>query len=132
VRRLIAAAWLCAILAGGGCGEDEEAPSRSQKAPALTVPAGGTVRIVGKEYSFEPSEVEVKGAGPLTLTLRNEGALAHNVKVVKDEQELGGTPTFPGGRTESGRVNLEHGNYRMLCTVGDHAELGMVGTLRVR
>jgi uncharacterized cupredoxin-like copper-binding protein len=29
-------------------------------------------------------------------------------------------------------VNLEHGNYEMFCTVGDHAELGMNGELEVR
>jgi uncharacterized cupredoxin-like copper-binding protein len=29
-------------------------------------------------------------------------------------------------------VNLEHGRYEMVCTVGDHAELGMTGELEVR
>ena len=38
----------------------------------------------------------------------------------------------PGGESRSARLNLEHGNYEILCTVGDHAELGMTGTLRVR
>jgi uncharacterized cupredoxin-like copper-binding protein len=29
-------------------------------------------------------------------------------------------------------VNLEHGRYDMVCTVGDHADLGMRGSLQVR
>jgi plastocyanin len=111
-----------------GCGDDDEdAPERS-----VTVPAGGTVRVIADEYSFDPDRVVVRGAGPLTISLRNRGELAHNLKLFRGDEEIGGTPTFPGGRTESGRVNLEHGNYEMVCTVGDHAELGMTGTMRVR
>ena len=64
--------------------------------------------------------------------LENRGSLAHNLKVFDGETELGGTPTFPGGREESGTVELEPGEYRMVCTVGDHEELGMTGTLEVR
>ena len=88
--------------------------------------------MVGREYSFDPAAVVVRGAGRLTLTLRNEGSLAHNLKVVRGGEQVGGTPSFPGGRSESARVNLEHGGYELVCTVGDHAELGMTGTLTVR
>jgi plastocyanin len=44
---------------------------------------------------------------------------------------LGGTDTFPAGQTESGSVRVESGEYEFVCTVGDHAELGMKGTLKV-
>jgi plastocyanin len=116
---------LCSLLALG-CGDDDS-PGRT-----VTVPANATVEVVGREYSFDPETVVVRGAGPLTLRLRNEGSLAHNLKVFRGDEEIGGTPSFPGGRTESARVNLEHGNYELICTVGDHAELGMKGTLSVR
>jgi plastocyanin len=66
------------------------------------------------------------------LLLENQGTLAHNLKIFDGDEELGGTPTFPGGRTESGTVELPPGEYRMVCTVGDHERLGMVGTLEVR
>ena len=66
------------------------------------------------------------------MTLRNEGSLAHNLKVLRGDEEVSGTPTLPAGRTESARLNLEHGSYRIICSVGDHEELGMTGTLRVR
>ena len=115
-----------ASLVGLGCGADD-APERS-----VTVPANGEVTVVGREYSFDPAGIVVKGAGRLTLTLRNEGSLAHNIKVLRGAEEIGGTPSFPAGRSESATLNLEHGSYEYVCTVGDHAELGMTGELTVR
>jgi plastocyanin len=88
--------------------------------------------VVAAEYSFDPSSIQVSGAGRLTLTLRNEGSLAHNLKLFRGDEEIGGTSTLPAGRSESVRLNLEHGSYRMVCTVGDHEQLGMKGTVLVR
>jgi plastocyanin len=96
-----------------------------------TAPAGGAVHVVAKEYSFDPSTIVLRGPGTLRVTLSNEGSLAHNLKVLKDGEVLGGTDTFPAGQTESGSVRVEPGEYEFVCTVGDHAELGMKGTLRV-
>jgi plastocyanin len=126
MRRLTPLIAILAILGAGCGGDDEQAATR----PA-TVGAGGTLRVVGTEYSFDPESVLVKRAGPLTISLRNDGSLAHNLRLFRDGQELGGTPTFTGGRTESARVTLEHGRYEMVCTVGNHADLGMTGTLEV-
>ena len=87
--------------------------------------------MVAKEYSFDPSEIVVRAPGTLELTLRNEGSLAHNLKLRSDGREVGGTPSFPGGRSESARLELPRGDYELVCTVGDHAELGMRGELTV-
>jgi plastocyanin len=127
VRRLAVIATLFAVPVAACGGDDDDASARS-----VTVPAGAAVGVVADEYFFDPARVIMRGAGPLTIRLRNRGELAHNLKLFRGDEEVGGTPTFPGGRTESGRVNVEHGNYEMVCTVGDHAELGMTGTVRVR
>jgi plastocyanin len=125
LRRFALTFGLCPLLALG-CGGDD-APERT-----VTVPANGEVRVVGREYSFDPSGIVVKGAGRLRIGLRNEGSLAHNIKVRRGGEQLGGTPSFPAGESESALVVLEHGNYELVCTVGDHAELGMKGELTVR
>ena len=109
-----------------GCGDRDE-PGRT-----VTAPANSTLRVVANEYSFDPSTIVLQGAGTLTVTLRNKGSLAHNLKVLSGDEEIDGTPTLPAGRTESARLNLERGSYRIICSVGDHEELGMTGTLRVR
>jgi plastocyanin len=89
------------------------------------------VRVTAKEYSFDPSTIVVRGAGTLRLTLGNKGTLAHNIKVEKDGRVLGGTPAFAAGESRSATVRLPKGTYDFLCTVGDHAELGMKGKLNV-
>jgi uncharacterized cupredoxin-like copper-binding protein len=119
----------CALLlAAAGCGGGEKGgPARS-----ATVDAGGTLRVSAREYSFDPNRVVVKGAGELRIVLRNEGDLAHDIHLERDGRDLGGTPPFPGGGTKSATLRLRPGSYKLLCTVGDHAELGMTGKLEVR
>ena len=125
MRRSALTLAVCPLLALG-CGGDDR-PKRT-----VTVPANGKLTVVGREYSFDPSGIVVKGAGRLTLTLRNEGSLAHNLKVLRGSEQVGGTPSFPGGQSRTALVVLEHGNYELVCTVGDHEELGMKGELTVR
>ena len=125
MRRFALLLALCPLLVLG-CGDEDE-PGRT-----VTAPANSKLSVLADEYSFDPSAIVLQGAGTLTVTLRNEGSLAHNLKVLRGDEEVAGTPTLPAGRTESARLNLEHGTYRIICSVGDHAELGMTGTLRVR
>jgi plastocyanin len=108
-----------------GCGGNDEPGG------TVTAPAGGSVRVAAKEYSFDPSTIVVRGAGTLRITLDNRGSLAHDIKVEKDGRVIGGTPAFPAGEKRSATLRLASGTYDFLCTVDDHAELGMKGTLRV-
>jgi plastocyanin len=125
MRRLAAPLAAVALMAGCG-GDDDDGPGRT-----VTVDSTATVRITADEYSFDPERIVLERGGPLTIELRNDGDLAHNLRLRRGDREVGGTPTFPGGRTESGRVQLQPGTYEMICTVGDHADLGMTGELEV-
>jgi plastocyanin len=108
-----------------GCGGDDE------QGRTVTAPASGAVQVVAKEYSFDPATIVMRGPGTLSVRLVNEGSLAHNLRLMKDGEELGGTPSFPAGEARSARLRVERGSYEFICTVGDHAELGMRGTLKV-
>jgi|GEM_PF-1241759 len=123
---MLVAALSAATLAACG-GEEPEA------GPAVTVRAADPVEVVADEYRFDPSSVVVEGGGaPVELVLDNQGAIAHNLRLFDGPDEVGGTPTFAGGDQRSASVDLAPGAYRMVCTVADHEELGMVGELEVR
>ena len=122
-RSALPLAALALLVAGCGGGDE---PGRT-----VTAPASGAVRVVAKEYSFDPSEIVVRGRRTLRVTLVNEGSLAHNLKLMEGGEELSGTPSFPGGESRSVRLRVARGSYEFICTVGDHAELGMKGTLKV-
>lgn len=125
--RRLAAPFALLVLAAGCGGDDREASGRT-----VTLDAGGTVTVKAHEYAFDPDRVVVRGPGPLTIKLRNDGDLAHNIRVRRGGDEIGGTPSFPPGRTEAASLRLKPGKYELLCTVGDHAELGMRGELEVK
>jgi plastocyanin len=126
MHRLAAACTLFLLLMGCGGGDDEG------EGRTVTVDSGSTLRVDGREYSFDPSRVVVEGRGGLTVELDNAGSLAHNLRIERGGRDVGGTATLPEGRTGSARVRLAPGTYEMVCTVGDHAELGMRGELEVR
>ena len=132
-RTLTLSAALVAALAG--CGGDG-GKTGSSGGPPVTVAAGQPVPVTAKEYRFEPGSLVVKSTskGPtvVTFSLRNGGAVAHDLHVMRGSQDLGGTPIFAPGQTETGRVTLTPGSYTFVCTVGDHEALGMKGTLVVR
>jgi plastocyanin len=116
------------LLLAVGCGGDDS----KQSSRTVNVDGGGTVKVTAHEYAFDPDRVVVEGGGPLTIELRNDGDLAHNIRVRRDGEEIGGTPSLPSGRMESATVRLKPGKYELLCTVGDHADLGMKGELEVK
>jgi plastocyanin len=112
-----------------GCGNDEE------EGRTVTLQGGSELRVAAHEYSFDPETVIYESGGAraeITISLDNRGSLAHNLKVFDGDEDLGGTPTFQAGREESGTLELGPGAYRMVCTVGNHEELGMTGTLELR
>jgi len=88
--------------------------------------------VTAHEYSFDPERIVIEDSGPREIELRNDGDLAHNLRLRRDGREVDGTPTITGGRTTGVLLPLERGKYELLCTVGDHAELGMTGELEVK
>ena len=118
---------LAALAALSGCGDDDP-PART-----VTVPGDQGIRIEGDEYSFDPARVVATGAPPrLRITLDNVGSLAHNVRVIDGDRDLGGLRSFPSGEERETTVRIPAGKYRLVCTVADHEELGMKGELEVR
>jgi plastocyanin len=127
-RAPLAASLLAAALAG--CGDEEEKSSGS-----VTVRAGTLVVVEGDEYSFKPGTITVRGAGgkevPVRFELQNVGSLPHDIHVREGDEELGGTEAIPDGDTARATVTLARGSYELYCSIGDHADLGMTGELKI-
>ncbi len=127
-RARLAVPVALALASAAGCGGDE---------PAV-VPAR-TLTVALTEYRLDPQDVRVR-AGRLRVVAVNRGTLPHNLHVVREDPEdrertpddLGGTPTAQPGDTRRHTFRrLRRGTYRIVCTVANHDDLGMRGTLEV-
>jgi plastocyanin len=98
----------------------------------VTVAGGKPIAVTADEYKFDPANIVVKGGGPVRIQLRNDGSQAHDLHVERGGNDLGGTPVFSGGQTKTATLMLPAGRYDFVCTVGDHEQLGMKGTLTVK
>jgi plastocyanin len=123
------------VLSGCSGGGDKGDSGGGQKKGVVTVGHNQPIAFGADEYRFEPRSVVVKsgtkGSSVVRFVLRNNGSLAHDLHVQRGGEDLGGTPIFGPGKTESGQATLTPGKYTFICTVGDHANLGMKGTLTV-
>jgi plastocyanin len=123
------------VLALAGCGGDDE-PSGSGGGSgssgggsggggqqiALSAPEDGSL-------VFDPTELEAK-AGTVTINFDNQSAsVPHAVEIegngVEEKSE-----TVTGAET-SVTADLEPGEYKFYCPVGNHAQEGMEGVLTV-
>jgi plastocyanin len=118
------AATLALVIAG--CGE-----------PLVKVDSS-VLRLRVTEYKITPQKVQVR-PGRLKIIVVNTGIVTHNVHVEADKPNasgilvaFGGTPVAHPGERVSGKVTLPPGTYKLVDTLGNHAELGDYATLIVK
>ena len=130
------------VLALAGCGGDDESSSSGGAATstpasesggggggggggekiALAAPADGSLK-------FDKSELEAK-AGTVTIDFDNPSSTPHAVEIEGNGvQEASDTVT---DSKTSVTADLEPGEYKFFCPVGNHAAAGMEGTLTVK
>lgn len=117
------------VLALAGCGDEGGGSTGS-----VTLNARQPVKLDGFEYGFKPGKITVQAGGkplPLRFELRNTGSLPHDVHVRRGDEELGGSKAIGDGETTSTSITLGPGTYEYYCSIGDHADLGMTGDLKV-
>ena len=126
-RALFGALLAAAIVLATGCSDD--APVREDQP---------VVRVTLDEYAMTPQDISVP-SGRVELVARNIGRLTHNLQIEvppKDPdaqtETLGETPTAQPGTTVDATVDLKPGTYLMRCSLANHDDLGMTGTLVVR
>jgi uncharacterized cupredoxin-like copper-binding protein len=116
---------LAATVLLAACGGDDD-DSSSEKAKTITA-TDGKVTIVAKDIYFDAKQIDAT-AGPLAVTLKNEGAQQHDFKIDDPEFKVAASP----GGSKTGTVTLEPGRYAFYCDVPGHRAQGMNGTLVVK
>jgi plastocyanin len=116
-----ATAALVALAVMTGCGGDE---------PTAVV-RDEEVEITLDEYLIAPQDITA-APGRLTLRIADRGRLRHSFRIWGGgETPVRVATIFPGDEAVR-TADLRPGEYRMVCTVSNHAELGMTGRLVVR
>jgi plastocyanin len=123
------AAYLALAVAAAGCG-----------------PRPVSLTVIAYDFAFQPDTIEVQAGAEVTLTLINHGNAEHVWLILDKDHEL----TLPYNADDSefalartiadvtGRETFtftapsEPGEYTILCSIPEHAEKGMIGTLVVR
>jgi plastocyanin len=116
-----ATAMLVALAALTGCGGGE---------PTAHV-RGHDVAIALDEFSIAPQNVTV-APGRVTFTIADRGRLRHQFRLWGPDRAPVEIDTIFPGEEVVRTADLAPGEYRMVCTVSNHAELGMTGRLIVR
>ncbi len=100
--------------------------------------------VNAKDTLFEPDSWSVAAGQTLTMTFVNEGFLEHEFLIVKQGEEIEAmsewdvskqlyTTGSVSGQTQ-GQYQLqvdEPGTYQVICTIDNHFDGGMAGTLEV-
>lgn len=104
----------------------EESPSVSPT--AATQGAVKEFTVSGRSFRFTPAEIRVKTGDTVRITFKNEEGM-HDLRL--DEFNVA-TKVIPGGQQETVEfVANKAGQYEYYCSVGQHRQLGMKGTLIV-
>jgi plastocyanin len=129
-------ATLAAVLVLGlaGCGGDDESGSGGSGSSgggsggggqqlALSAPEDGSLK-------FDKSELDAK-AGTVTINFDNQSQSVPHAVEIEGEGVEEKSDTVTGGKA-SVTADLKAGEYKFYCPVGNHAQAGMEGVLKVQ
>lgn len=116
-------ALVCALLAAGGCGSEEES----------SAPAGAaleTVTVSETEFALKPSKITLEEAGTYTFKAVNDGSSDHALELEGEGAEAATDTIAPMASAEL-TVELKAGTYELYCPIDGHAEQGMKASVSV-
>lgn len=116
---------LLVSLVAASCGGGGGRPSGEQPSGPS---AGAVVTVLEKEWSITLSNAALK-AGPLKLTIKNEGSIEHNFIIKEANVEVDG---IQPGQSKELTVTLKPGTYTVMCNIAGHAEAGMQTSIKVQ
>jgi hypothetical protein len=100
-------------------------------AHTVSVGSSRALHVALTEYRVIPQSVS-SSAGQLTLFVRNDGRLTHNLTVSRGSTVIGQTPPLAPGASAYLVLDLRRGSYHMASSLSGDEILGQYGTLTVR
>lgn len=88
-----------------------------------------TVNVTGADFSYNPDEIKVKKGDTVKIVLTSGDSMPHDFVI--DELNIQSDQVTQGQTAEVTFVADRAGEYEYYCSVGNHREQGMVGTLVV-
>jgi len=89
-----------------------------------------TIKISGSEFKYEPSTISAKVGQSVTVTYTNTGKYPHNFVI--DELSVKSQTIKPGETETFTFTPSKAGTFAFYCSLPNHREKGMVGTLSVQ
>jgi len=127
------------------CSNGDGGPAAPTATPAV-VAVDGSITVRAGEWYFEPSSLRVQEAREITIVLKNEGGILHNLKLEDLDGELIESRSSGPQEADAGELfvgadsrkegtlvfrPLEQGSFTYYCTLEGHRAFGMEGTLIV-
>ena len=133
---------LCAVgtLAVAGCGGSDNKDTASSSTPAKTTTTaassggggGATLQLTAVKEGLAFDKKSLSGsAGSVTISMKNDSSLSHNVSIEGNGVDKDGNTVGQGG-TSKVTADLKAGTYTFYCSVDGHEAAGMKGTLTVK
>jgi plastocyanin len=119
--------WLVGLMLISCC-------ARPERAVRTLPPETGERRLTMKasNYNFEPAVIQIKGAGPLLISVENVSNTEHNITVKDPQGRILTSVDLPPNKTQTVSLDLSQtGGYEFYCDKPFHPTLGMKGRIEV-
>ena len=101
------------------------APAPSADTAAATI---GAVELEAFDLGFKPSTITVDAPGRYAITLKNTGAIPHDLTFADGST----TSAVAGGQSSTVEVDVPAAGITFICSIPGHAAAGMKGTVTVK
>ena len=123
-----------AISGCGGGGKEKATPTSSPSATGTSSPTetAGVLSLQAdqSQLKFDKSTLSAK-PGKVTIVMKNPSALPHDVAIEGNGVDVKGKTVSQGG-TSTVTAKLKAGTYTFYCSVDNHRQAGMEGTLTIK